>query len=122
MKAEISNLGDVVVVNLSGRIDMEYSQLFRKACLDNIASRCDKIIFNLKGLNFVGSNGIMPFVQTLSELASQNRKKIHFCQVSSEFQRIFAASTLSHLRIFNDQDHALDSIRELDFIDGFVEP
>ena len=117
MKAKISNLGDVVIVNLSGRIDMEYSQLFREACLDDIARRADKIIFNLKGLSFVGSNGITPFVEALSDLASQDRKKIHFCQVSSEFQRIFAASTLSHLQIFNDQDHALASIRELDFIE-----
>ena len=117
MKARISNFGDVVIVNLSGRIDMEYSQLFRDACLDDIAKRADKIIFNLKGLSFVGSNGIMPFVQALSELASQDKKKVHFCQVSSEFQRIFAASTLSHLEIFNDQNHALASIRELDFID-----
>jgi len=117
MKANISNLGDVVIVNLSGRIDMEYSQLFREACLCDIAKRSDKIIFNLKDLNFVGSNGIMPFVQALSDLANQDKKKVHFCQVSPEFQKIFAASTLSHLRIFNDQNHALAFIRELDFIE-----
>ena len=117
MKAKISNLGDVVIVNLSGRIDMEYSQYFRKACLDEIAGRADKIIFNLRDLDFVGSNGIMPFVQALSDLAGQDRKKIHFCQVGSEFQKIFAVSTLAHLQIFNDQDHALASIRGLDFIE-----
>ncbi len=118
MKAKISSLGDVVIVNLSGRIDIEYSQLFRKACLGDIARRSDKIIFNLKDLNFVGSNGIVPFIQALSDLAGQDRKRVHFCQVSPEFQKIFAAST-ADLQVFNDQDHALASIRGLGFIEMY---
>ena len=117
MKAKISNLGDVIIVNLSGRINMEYSQLFREVCLYDIARRTDKIIFNLKNLSFVGSNGIMPFVQTLRDLADQNEKKIRLCQVGSEFQKIFAASALADFQIFSDQDHALASIRGLDFIE-----
>ena len=117
MKAKLSIHDDVVVVNLSGRIDMGYTDLFREACLKDIAPRANKIIFNLKDLSFVGSNGIMPFVSAITDLARAEDKELRFCQVSSEFQKIFAASPLSNIQIFENQDSAVDSLRRLGFIE-----
>lgn len=117
MKAKLSIVDDVVIVNLSGRINMEYTDTFRDACLKDIAKRSNKIIFNLKELSFVGSNGIMPFVSTLNELAKIQETEVRFCQVSSEFKKIFAASPLSHIQIFDNEDRAVESLRNLCFIE-----
>lgn len=118
MKAILSTVDDVIIVNLSGRINMEYTETFREACMQHIAKRSNKIIFNLKELNFVGSNGIMPFVGTLNELASANKKELRFCQVSSEFKKIFAASPLASIQIFDSEDGAVESLRNLNFIES----
>lgn len=118
MKAKLFLNEDVVIVNLSGRIDMEYTETFREALLRDVGGRSDKIIFNLKELSFVGSNGIMPFVSALSDLAQVQNKEVRFCQVSSEFKKIFAASPLSRIQIFDDQDTAVASLRNLDFIES----
>jgi anti-anti-sigma factor len=117
MKAELSVQEDVVVVNLSGRINMEYTEIFREACLRDIGQRANKIIFNLQGLSFVGSNGIMPFVSTLTDLAQTENKVLRFCGVGSEFKKVFAASPLANIQILESIDGAFASLRHLDFID-----
>jgi len=118
MKATISKFDDVVVVNLSGRINMEYTEVFREACLKEFPKRSNKLIFNLNDLSFVGSNGIMLFVNALRDLAVSQKAEMRFCEVSSEFKKIFAASPLSHIQIFENQDVAIASLRNLDFIES----
>ncbi len=118
MKAELSLQDDVMIVNLSGRINMEYTEVFREACLKQIGTRSNKIIFNLKELSFVGSNGIMPFVGALTTLAQGQNKQIRFCGVGSEFKKIFAASPLATIQILDDTDKAILSLRALDFIEN----
>lgn len=118
MKAQMSLNDDVVIVNLSGRINMEYTEIFKEALIKDVGNRSDKIIFNLQELSFVGSNGIMPFVSALTALAELQNKELRFCRVSSEFQKIFAASPLARIQIFDDQDSAMASLRNLDFLES----
>ena len=118
MKAHLAMKDDVVVVNLSGRINMEYTDIFREACLNDIGIRANKIIFNLKELNFVGSNGIIPFVNAISALAENKNKQLRFCGVGSEFKKIFAASPLASVQILDSIDGAFASLRNLDFIEN----
>jgi anti-anti-sigma factor len=118
MKAKLSVKEDVVVVNLSGRINMEYTDIFHQACLNEIGSRGNKIIFNLKELSFVGSNGIMPFVNALTALAQKDGKQLRFCGVGSEFKKVFAASPLSAIAILDSLDGAFASLNNLDFIES----
>jgi anti-anti-sigma factor len=118
MQAQLSIKDDVIIVNLSGRINMEYTEPFRDACLKVIPKRSKKIVFNLKELSFVGSNGIMPFVQTLNDLASLSETELRFCQVSSEFKKIFASSALANILILDSEDKAIASLRNLDFIES----
>jgi anti-anti-sigma factor len=117
MKAKLKKKEDVVIVNLSGRIDMEYTEPFRDACLKDIASRSEKIVFNLNGLSFVGSNGIMPFVKAIYDLAREKNGQLRFCEVGSEFQKIFAASPLANIEICDSEDKAIESFTPKTFIE-----
>jgi anti-anti-sigma factor len=118
MKATISKIDDVVVINLSGRINMEYTEVFREACLKEFPKRSKKLIFNLSELSFVGSNGIMLFVDTLKDLADSQQAVLRFCAVSSEFKKVFAASPLASIETFDNQDSAIASLRNLDFVES----
>ena len=118
MKAQLTVKDDIVVVKLSGRINMEYTEVFREACLRDIGGRANKIIFNLQELSFVGSNGIMPFVNALTTLAQGENKQNKFVGVGSEFKKIFAASPLANIEMLDNIDGAFASLRNLDFIEN----
>lgn len=110
MEAKVLKKNGVTVVNLKGFIDIETAQPFREACIKSLAAKGGKVVFNLEGLNFVGSNGILPFVETLHDLCDQQSVEIKFCSVSTEFQKIFKASPLRDVEIFNDETGAIGAL------------
>lgn len=90
MEAKFEEIeADLMVVYLKGRIDLETIEPF-VGCLDHLKPY--KVIFDMRELSFVGSNGITTFIDSMKSLAASSREGIKFCQVSSEFSRIFAAS------------------------------
>ena len=110
MKAKMSKKQDVVVVSLSGRVEVENAEPFRHACLNAIPTLGKKIVFNMSGLSFVGSNGITPFVRAIVELTEKSDSTLKFCEVGSEFQKIFAASPLHIVETFESEERALASL------------
>jgi anti-anti-sigma factor len=112
MEAKVQRVQGVTIVNLKGFIDVETAQPFREACLKSLGREGNKVIFNLEELQFVGSNGIIPFVETLHDLYDQTSAQIKFCKVSVEFQKIFKASPLRDVEIFNDENGAISSLTE----------
>ncbi len=92
----IKKNGDTIVVSMNGRLDFETAEPLR-AELGKIIknTRTDtaakKIIFNLEGLEFVGSSGISSFIQTLKEFNSMAGEKPRYCNVRSEFKKIIKA-------------------------------
>jgi anti-anti-sigma factor len=107
MKALIKQEGEVFVIHLKGHVDMDSTEPFRKTVLSHLKK--EKVIFNLNELSFVGSNGITPFIETLVELTNLGQGRVHFCHLSSEFQRIFEASDIQDLRIFENETTAKSS-------------
>lgn len=107
MKACAHNEGDVLVVDLSGRVDLETAEPFRHVCLSNLVKK--KVIFNLSDLNFVGSNAIVPFLKTMKAYQNRSKATLKMCGVKSEFLRIFAAHFPTGLEVYEDQKQALNS-------------
>jgi anti-anti-sigma factor len=113
MEANVMKKNGVTVVNLKGFIDIETAEPFREACRKSLSAKGGKVLFNLEGLNFVGSHGILPFVETLHDLCDQEAIEIKFCSVSSEFQKIFKASPLRDVEIFSDEIGAIIALCQL---------
>lgn len=109
MQARIKREGDVTIVDLMGRIEIETVEPFEKHCLDRLTS--GRVVFNMKGVSFVGSNGIMPFLQSLRAFTEKNSVRPKFCSVSSEFQKIFEASSLRDIEIFEDESRAVEAYK-----------
>ena len=97
MKTHIKKNGDTMVVSMDGKLDFELQEPLKqhlKKVSEN-AAKSDivptKIIFNLEGLEFVGSSGISTFVQTLKEFNQRSPSKPVYCNVKSEFRRVMKA-------------------------------
>ncbi len=96
MKTQIKKNGDVVIINFEGNLDFESTEplkenLSRILNATHTDSAASKIIFDLEGLEFVGSSGISNFVQTLKEFNHKSEEKPRYCNVKSEFKRIIKA-------------------------------
>ena len=100
MQARVSNEGEVVVVHLLGRIDMESADGFRRVCLEKFAQ--SQVVFNFADLSFVGSSGILPFLETMNAFKKANTRGFKFSNVGIEFRRLFAATPLHDVLIFEN--------------------
>jgi anti-anti-sigma factor len=107
MEASYMVRGEVVVVELKGRLNFETTGPFRKTCLERLAK--EKVVFDLRLLNFVGSLGLKDFVDTLDHMSQASQAGIKFSGVSSEFRRLFEASGLSALNFYESTDKAVQS-------------
>jgi anti-anti-sigma factor len=103
MQAIIANAneGDVVIVRLCGRLDIEAAQNFREACVSYLTDK--KVVFNFRELSFVGSSGIVPFLEAMQRLGLLSKSGFKFCLVGSEFRKVFAASPLGHIEIYESE-------------------
>lgn len=109
MEAKVEYRSDIYVVNLSGQMDFESADSLRVQCLRNFNQK--NVIFNMRSLNFVGSSGITPFLQLLSELQSQLGPRFKICSVSNEFMRLFDVGTVEGIEIYGSVDDAERSFR-----------
>lgn len=109
MKTQIKKNGDVVVVEMNGRLDFETNGPLREELSKLIQpNRTDsapkKIIFNMEKLEFVGSSGISSFVQTLKEFNATSPSKPRYCNVKSEFKRVIKAFDEEQLFEFHENE------------------
>lgn len=112
MEAKVLKVNGVTIVNLKGFIDVETAVPFRDACIKSFSKAGHKVIFNLEKLQFVGSNGIIPFVETLQDICEQESIEVKFCSVGSEFKKVFQASPLRDIEIFNDEAGAITAMAD----------
>ncbi len=107
MEAKIAKRGQVLVVELNGKLDFETTEPFRRTCLEKLVT--EKVVFDLRNLNFVGSLGLKDFVTTLEDIKNSPQANVKFCGVSSEFRRLFEANGIDPLDMFDNQEKALQS-------------
>lgn len=96
MKTKVKQLDDSVIIAMDGNLDYEIQDPLRESLDDVLAnSQKDatpkKIIFDLKGLEFVGSSGITNFIQTLKDFNDKAKIKPTYTNVKSEFKRMIRA-------------------------------
>ena len=107
METKYAVRGEVVIVEFTGRLDFETTAPFKRTCTERLLS--EKVVFDLKNLNFVGSLGLTDFVSTLNDIARESGPGVRFCGVSSEFRRLFESTGLASQSIFENQEKAVQS-------------
>ena len=107
MEAKIKQESDVQVIRLSGRMTLDTVNQFQTACLTKLIN--SKIVINMRELSFVGSNGIIIFLETLGQLAEAKTSCVKLCGVRSEFLKVFAANEMNMIEVYEDERKALVS-------------
>ena len=109
MQTQISQNGEITIVTVSGRLDINKAPLFKQACLNQLKGR--KVIFSLQNLSFVGSTGISQFFQTLQEVNQINEKTCRIVGLSPDFRRITDYTRMHELEIHESVESASLSFR-----------
>ena len=111
MQADFQWVDGVIVVYFKGHLSYESACVFRTHCLTKL--RSEKVVFDFRKLSFVGSNGIKSFVETMVELSVDKASSIKFCGVGNEFYRVFQASPLRDVEIYEDDKKACVSFNSV---------
>lgn len=107
LQARLKNQGEVTVVQFSGRIDIESAPPFRQACRTHLKGK--KIVFDFAKLSFVGSTGILPFLEALEEFTKTAGNDAKFSGVGLEFGRVLSATTLGLVEVWETEAQAVDA-------------
>ena len=109
MKAVLrKNEQNIIIIDLKGEVDFASAEAWQELCEKNLSQK--NIVFNLKELNFVGSDGIDSFLNTIKDLKKQS--SLQFCCVGVEFQRVFAESEIKDIVIYEDEESAVDDFQK----------
>lgn len=96
---------DIVIVALNGRVDVETAEPFRAACVRELRGK--KVVFDFSKLSFVGSQGILPFLETMQTLHELAPGSFKFSGVGIEFRKVFAATPLNVVEFHETVSQAL---------------
>lgn len=105
MQARVQNRGDIFVVQLVGRVDVETAAPFRQACLSQLKGR--KVVFDFKNLSFVGSSGLIPFFETMHEFGELNEHGLKFSAVGIDFKKLLLATPLARFEVTETEEQAV---------------
>lgn len=111
MQARHELVGDVDIVYLSGRLNLDACETFKEVCLTQFTGK--KIVICMEGLSFVGSTGITIFLDTMKELRTKIEQPVKFCNVSSEYSKIFSANLIGIYEIYENVEMAIKSFQHV---------
>jgi len=105
MQTRVDFQGDYAIVQVSGRLDIDKTPLFKQACLKSLKGQ--KVIFSLQNLNFVGSTGIQSFFHALKEVHLQSSCRV--VGLSADFKKIIHLAEFQTLEFHESVQQATES-------------
>lgn len=105
MNATVKNAFGITVIDISGRLDVETTLTFRNTS-QKLANK--RVTFNLKKLSFVGSTGIVPFIDAIKACVTEHHSRINFCDVGIDFLKVLQASQLRLVPCFEVEQKAVE--------------
>lgn len=112
MEIKIRKVEDISIVQISGRLDFETASHFHK--LSNLSLQGGKCVFNLQGLQFVGSCGISTFLDSVMIFIQTKSLNAKFCQVGSEFRKLFLSRSVPVVSFFDSELSAIQAFSEIE--------
>lgn len=107
MKAKFRKEQDIYFFDFEGDLDFQTVDKLKFFWFQK-GLRQKKIVFNLKSLSFVGSQGVSVFSETVEAANKENYLKI--CCASPEFSRFFDSKGMRSL-LFESEGEAVSSFR-----------
>jgi anti-sigma B factor antagonist len=110
VKTNIRQLGDVTLIDVSGRITIgEGSSALRQAVLESIAGGAKKIVLNLGGVSWMDSSGIGEIFSAYTSIAS-HAGSLKLLNLSRRVTELLQITRMYRLfDVHEDESHALSS-------------
>lgn len=98
---KIEKIGDVAVVKLSGRIDVQSALELEKQINEIISSNINKIVFDFQTVQHLSSSGIRVLISALRRTTS-NKGGIRLANVGQSIRKILKLVELENLFSYYD--------------------
>jgi anti-sigma B factor antagonist len=109
MEFNRSDVGNVVVIALSGRLDLSSGGKLKDEIKTILSTGKPSIHLNLKNVEFVNSSGLGALVSIMKE-TRVHRGRLTLSDMTDYVREIFDITQLSHIfEIFASQEEALNS-------------
>ncbi len=112
MKIETRTVGDVTILDCSGKITLgEGTMTVRNTVRDILKSDGKKIILNLADVNYIDSSGIGELVSTYTTVANSGGQ-LKLLSLTKKIQELLAITKLlTVFQVFDNEQLALASFR-----------
>ena len=98
---------DIIIIYLKDFLDFETSIIFEKDYLSTLSAQ--KIVFDFTKLQFVGSCGLVAFVQTLNKFCQYHQPRPRLTSVSTEFVKLMSINGFGPEDFYDSIDSAIRS-------------
>ena len=103
----------VIVLNLSGRIDLSSGAGLKEEIKTLIGQKQNQIHLNLADVDFINSSGLGVLVSIMKEIR-QNKGRLTLSNLASYVNEIFEITQLSHIfEIFTSEEEAMTSYQSV---------
>ncbi|MBI3798566.1 MAG: STAS domain-containing protein [Deltaproteobacteria bacterium] len=110
MEVSEEKKGDVLIVGVSGKLEVTNSRAFEERILAVIDAGERQLVVDLSRLDYVSSAGLRVFV-TAAKLLNSANGKIVFCSLKEPVREVFdIAGFFSIFSVYDSQDEAVKSL------------
>ena len=103
MRANYYEVGDLMVVEVVGRIEPDQNKPFRDICANKLKNR--KVVFCLDKLNFTASANIITFFESIRLI-----EDARLVGLMSDFYRLLDLKGMTGIRSFNSLSEAINFV------------
>ena len=113
MKIETRTMGDIKILDCSGRITLgEGTMVVRNTVRELLNSNNKKIILNLAEVNYIDSSGIGELVSTYTTVTS-NGGQLKLLGLTKKIQELLAITKLlTVFQVYEEEQKALESFQK----------
>jgi anti-sigma B factor antagonist len=113
MGLQTRKVNNIIIIPLSGRLDVQVSINLEKEIHQLIQSEPDcHIILNLSDVKYMSSSGIRIFVSTMRVLKEKS-KKLTLCNLNEPVRKIFEiVELLDMFEVYNNEEEAIGSFNQ----------
>ena len=110
MEVSEEKKGNVLILGVSGKLDVSNSKVFEERILAIIDAGAQQFVVDLSRLDYVSSAGLRVFLTAAKLLNSANGKMV-FCSLKESVREVFDISGFfSIFSVYGSQDEAVKSL------------
>jgi anti-sigma B factor antagonist len=108
MKMQLKKINNIIILYLTGRLDVQFSINIEKEIYQLIQSEPDHhFLLNLADVKYMSSSGIRIFVSTM-RILKEKEKKLKLCNLSDSVKKIFeVVELLDMFDVYNSEQEAI---------------